>query len=239
MLEAAGVALAGMVVYLDTTAIGQFMICQPLIACPLWGLIVGRPEIGLFFGVAFQLIGLGSLPVGAAKFPEINVGALVATALATRIPPVPDGSPAWLVLTLAAVVGVLTAQAGAEITPQVRRILNRFAERVVEAARAGARGRFMRLFLGAIGIHALAGLLLSGIAFLIGKAVFAFYLGDFAVAGISPALRAQTDIILAALWPALLGAGVAVIAARFVRRASIKWFLLAAMICIVGGWLWL
>ena len=53
------------------------MICQPLIACPLWGILVGRPEIGLFFGVVFQLIWLGNLQIGAAKFPEGNIGAFV------------------------------------------------------------------------------------------------------------------------------------------------------------------
>jgi PTS system mannose-specific IIC component len=237
MLHAAAVALAGMLVYLDTTAIAQLMISQPLIACPLWGLLVGRPEIGLFFGVIFQLIWLGSLPVGAAKFPEGNVGALVATALAAQIPLAATGSPAWIVLTICAFIGILTALAGAELTPQVRRLLGGLADRVQSAAREGQPGRFAALFAGAIGLHAAAGFLLTGIAFLIGRQILTLYLGDFSSGGISSAIVGQTDTLLSSLWPAFLGAGVAVIAARFVRRATTKWFVAVAFAGVAAGWL--
>ncbi len=238
-MEALWVALAGALVYLDTTAVAQFMISQPLIACPLWGLAVGRPEIGLFFGVAFQLIWLGSLPVGAAKFPEGNVGALVATALAARIAPSAAGLPAWITLLTAAAVGIITAHAGSEVTPLVRRFLSGYCERVVAAAQAGKRAAFALLFGGAIGVHALAGFLLTLIAFLAGKWVLSLYLGDFATAGINPALVARTDELLSGLWPGLLGAGVAVIVGRFVRRSSFGWFAGAALAGVALGWLWL
>jgi len=239
MLEAVWVALAGAFVYLDTTAVAQFMISQPLIACPLWGLLVGRPEVGLFFGVAFQLVWLGSLPVGAAKVPEGNVGALVATALACRIPPTSTGYPAWITLTLAAFVGILVSQFGANVTPIVRKFLIKYSDRVVAAAQAGLRARFSLLFLGAIGIHLLAGFLLTGVAFVAGKWVMSLYLGNLARFGLSTALVAQTDTLFSGLWPAMIGAGVAVIAGRFVHRASFGWFALTAALGIGVGWLWL
>jgi mannose PTS system EIIC component len=238
-VEALWLALAGALVYLDTTAVAQFMISQPLIACPLWGLAVGRPEIGLFFGVAFQLVWLGSLPVGAAKFPEGNVGALVATALAARVAPTASGLPAWLTLFAAAAVGIITAHVGSEVTPLVRRFLTGYCERVLAAAQDGRRAAFSLLFAGAIGTHALAGFLLTLIAFFAGKWILALYLGDFATAGVSPALVEHADELLSGLWPGLLGAGVAVIVGRFVHRASFRWFAGAAIVGVALGWLWL
>jgi mannose/fructose/N-acetylgalactosamine-specific phosphotransferase system component IIC len=239
MLQAVWLSLAGALVYLDTTAVAQFMICQPLIACPLWGWLVGRPEIGLFFGVAFQLLYLGSLPIGAARFPEGNVGALVATALAARVPAGAAGEPAWLTLAVATLVGVLTAHAGSRWTPVIRHLLAGYSGRVVEAARAGRRARFTSLFLGAIGVHALGGFLLTFVMFWVGKAILALYLGNFATAGISPAVVAQTDRYLSGLWPGFVGAGVAVVAARYVHRATLPYFVLAAAVAFGAGWLWL
>ncbi len=239
MWETIGIALAGTIVYLDTTAIAQLMICQPIIACPLWGLIVGRPEIGLFFGVGFQLLWLGNLPVGAAKFPEGNLGAFVATALAARIPPASSGDPAWIVLTIATFIGIITAHFGAEVTPLVRRIMNGFAPRVIAAAQAGNSQRFRNIFAEAVAVHALAGFLFTALAFLIGKWIFALYLGHFALAGLNPALIDQTDALLSGLWPGLLGVGVAVLIGRFVKRENISWFGAAAAVGILAGWLWL
>lgn len=238
-MEAVWIALAGAVVYLDTTAVAQFMISQPLIACPLWGLIVGRPEIGLFFGVAFQLVWMGSLPVGAARFPEGNVGALVATALAARVAPVEGGMPAWITLTIAALVGILTAYAGSHVTPLVRRFLVGYADRVVAAAVARQRAQVSALFAGALGVHILAGFLLTMISFLAGQWIFSLYLGDFSTAGVSPAVVAGTDRLLSAIWPGLLGAGVAVMMHRFVQRSSLPLYAGAAVTGIVLGWLWL
>jgi len=238
MLQAVWVALAGAIVYLDTTAVAQFMISQPLIACPIWGIIVGRPEIGLFFGVAFQLLWLGSLPVGASKVPEGNVGALVATALAARVPAGDSGNPFWIALTIAALVGILVAQVGASVTPVVRRYLIPYSARVVAAAQSGNRAQFSRLFAGAVGLHFLTGFTLAGASFLVGQLIMTIYLGKFYQFGVSQTLLAENDLF-SAVWPALLGAGVAVIAGRFVHRATFGWFALAAGIGLGIGWLWL
>ena len=237
-MQALWVAFAGAIVYLDTTAVGQIMIGQPLIACPLWGWIVGRPEIGLFFGVTFQLLWLGSLPIGAAKFPEGNVGALVATALACRVPPLENGEPAWVVLAVAALVGILTSQMGSEVTPLVRKVLNGYAPRVVRAAEAGQIGRFRVLFGGAILFHALAGFALTWIAFAAGKWIFSLYTGSFSAAGISSAVVDSTDTLLSGIWPALLGAGVAVIVRQFVRKRHVLWFAAPAAVSFAAMWIW-
>ena len=237
-MSALWVAVAGAIVYLDTTAVGQFMICQPLIACPLWGLIVGRPEIGLFFGVTFQLLWLGSLPIGAAKFPEGNLGAFVATALAARIPASGNGEPAWVVLAVAAFIGIVAAQIGGEMTPLVRKLMDRYAPRVVAAAEAGRTGMFRLLFAGAIAVHAAAGFFFTLIVFFAGQWVFSLYTGSFSAAGVSRAVVGSTDVLLSGIWPAMLGAGVAVIARQFVVKRHLAWFLAPTLIAFLTVWLW-
>jgi mannose/fructose/N-acetylgalactosamine-specific phosphotransferase system component IIC len=229
IVELLWVSLAGMIVFLDTTAVAQFMICQPLIACPLWGLIVGRPEIGLFFGLAFQLIWLGSIPIGAARFPEGNIGALIATALAASVPAPAIGTN-WTVLTIAALLGIASATVGSSLTPLVRRILNHYTPRVIEAAKNGQSWRFSVLFVGAVGIHALAGFLFTGLAYGTGRIILSFY-------GSNPAGFGERWLM--ALWPGLLGAGAGVIASRFIQKKSAGWFAAAAMMGLGAGWLWL
>jgi mannose/fructose/N-acetylgalactosamine-specific phosphotransferase system component IIC len=237
-MNAAWVALAGAAVYLDTTAVGQIMIGQPIVACPLWGLIVGRPEIGLFFGVVFQLLWLGSLAIGAAKFPEGNVGAFVATALASQVPPSISGEPAWVVLTAAALVGIITAQFGSHVTPLVRKVMNLYVPQVVESAANGRAGKFRVLFAGAIAIHALAGFVLTLAAFVGGMWILSLYTGNFSSAGVSRAVVESTDALLSGIWPAMLGAGVAVIAFQFVRKRHVAWFALSGALFFALGWVW-
>lgn len=237
-MSAVWVAVAGAIVYLDTTAVGQIMICQPLIACPLWGMIVGRPEIGLFFGVTFQLLWLGSLPIGAAKFPEGNLGALIATALAAGIPPLENGEPAWIVLAVAALIGILAAQLGGEVTPLVRKVMNNYAPRVVQAAEEGKAGKFRVLFGGAVAIQAAAGFLFTLAMFLAGKWIFSLYTGNFSAAGVSGAVVGSTDTLLSGIWPALLGASVAVVVREFVHKRHLAWFAIPAICFFIAGWLW-
>jgi mannose/fructose/N-acetylgalactosamine-specific phosphotransferase system component IIC len=235
-VETVWVALAGMIVFLDTTAVAQSMICQPIIACPLFGILAGRPEIGLFFGVTFQLLFSGTLPVGAAKFAEGNVGALIATAVAVQVPPLRTGEPAWLVIFLGVLVGVLVAQLGKELTPTVRRVMNGYAPRILSAAMAGRSARFSVLYVGAIGINAVAGFAFTGLCFLAGKWILSFYVGHLASGGLSVALAELTDNLLSGLWPGLLGVGVAVFAHRFLRKSNLAFFAVSAAI-VGGAWL--
>jgi mannose/fructose/N-acetylgalactosamine-specific phosphotransferase system component IIC len=218
-------AVAGMIVYLDTTAVAQIMISQPIIACPLWGWMAGRWEIGILFGIIFQLLWSGSLPVGAARFPEGNVGALVATALAVRTAGNGSELP-WLALTLAIAAGVATAYAGTEATVRVRRILTHIAPRLTTAAERGDAARFRFWFCGALGVHAAAGLLLSAAGLAAGIGLLRL------------ANTVETELF-SGIAPVMLGIGAAVIVSRFVKHAQIGWFLAALAVGLGGGWLWL
>jgi len=64
----------GSFILLDKQAIGEFGISQPIVACPLIGLVFGHFSVGLFLGSVLQLIWVGSLPLGS-KEPLDNQGA--------------------------------------------------------------------------------------------------------------------------------------------------------------------
>ncbi|MDD5089133.1 MAG: PTS sugar transporter subunit IIC [bacterium] len=231
MFEALGIGLAGAIVYLDTTAVAQLMICQPLIACGLWGVIAGNPETGILFGIAFQLLWLGSLPVGAVKFPEGNLGALIATGIAVSLAK-SNTLPSPTVLACAALIGMIAAYLGAEVTTRIRTMMTTHAAKIVEAARAGNPGQFRRLFAGAAGMHAAAGFLFTLVGFVLGRALLQYGLGDAASAP-------WWNGVLAGLRPALLGTGAAVIAARLVTKKTWPTFAVSLGLMLLAGWRWL
>ena len=71
--------LAG-IVAMDTTSGPQFLISEPVVSCAALGLLFGRPEMGLMLGMFFQLLWFGYMPLGAVRFTDSNMAALISTA---------------------------------------------------------------------------------------------------------------------------------------------------------------
>ncbi len=227
------IALFGAIVYLDTTAAFQFMFCQPIIACPLYGMIVGRPEIGLFFGITFQLLWLKALPVGATRFPEGNLGALIATALAATIPPTPGRETSMLVLACATLAGLLAAGFGRHLTPTVRQVMKRFADSYQSAVMETQNHLSRALFVAALSFNAMAGAAYVLVLY------FVFLFAMHGLLGVSaqvplPTQSAElTDELWAGLGPALVGAGVGIVAERFIRKRTLRWTIGGFLIALV------
>ncbi len=231
-------ALFGAIVYLDTTAAFQFMVCQPIIACPAYGIIAGRPEVGLFFGLTFQLLWLRALPVGAARFPEGNLGALVATALATTIPPAPDGRTALVVLALASLAGLLTAGLGRDLTTSVRHLLKYLADSYESAALENRSNRARAIFFAAILLNVAAGAVFTVALYFVFLKAIEWLLSVSPDAPLPAHLAELTDSLWGGLRPALLGAGAGVAAALFARRRTLPW-IMGGLAVAIGALLWL
>ena len=45
---------------------------QPIVTCPIIGAILGNFELGIVVGGAYQLIQIGSMPIGGAQPPKRN-----------------------------------------------------------------------------------------------------------------------------------------------------------------------
>jgi len=99
-------ALIGGIIGLDRTALGQFMISQPVVAGPLTGWLLGDVTAGLAIGGTLELIWVLDMPIGTFVPADATVSAVAATAIAALGSPVPGQFPVigfCLLLTVAMV----------------------------------------------------------------------------------------------------------------------------------------
>ena len=82
VLAVVGIALIGGLIGLDRTAVGQFMISEPIVAAPLTGWMLGDPVAGTIIGVVLELIWVLDMPIGAFVPADATISAVSATAIA-------------------------------------------------------------------------------------------------------------------------------------------------------------
>lgn len=143
-MELALLALAGGLLGLDGTSVGQFMVSRPLVAGAVAGWILGEPTTGLLVGAILELYLLVSFPSGGARFPEGATGTVVAVAAVTAV-----DAPGALPMGVA--VGLLWGQVGGFSITLLRKLNARM---VPEPTAPGAAkpGAVTRSHLGAIGL---------------------------------------------------------------------------------------
>lgn len=108
--------LWGVLVGLDMTSVAQTMLSRPLVAGTVAGLIVGDPAGGLMMGVLLEFFALEVLPVGASRYPDYGLGAVVAVAVVA-------GSPSVLGTGLGGGLGLAVAYAGG-VAAHLARMMN-------------------------------------------------------------------------------------------------------------------
>lgn len=58
---------------------------QPIVLCPIIGAILGNASLGIVVGGAYQLIQIGSMPIGGAQPPNAILGGIMATVFAISL----------------------------------------------------------------------------------------------------------------------------------------------------------
>ena len=58
---------------------------QPIFTCPLIGAILGNFELGVVVGGSYQLVQIGSMPIGGAQPPNAILGGIMATVFAVSL----------------------------------------------------------------------------------------------------------------------------------------------------------
>ena len=58
---------------------------QPIVTCPIIGAILGDFQLGIVVGGAYQLIQIGSMPIGGAQPPNAILGGIMATVFASSL----------------------------------------------------------------------------------------------------------------------------------------------------------
>ncbi len=129
------IGLFGSLLILDTTVAFQFLISQPLIACPLLGWFLGDIQLGLHVGMYIQLLWLSSMPVGAAIIPEGNIAAIIITALVIRYNHNFDNFNTILICGV--LFGVLVSYLGGELVVIFRKTNLLFLNKLLPYARKG------------------------------------------------------------------------------------------------------
>ena len=125
--------MIGALISLDTVAVFQILISQPIVACTLIGWLSNDPMTGIYIGLMMQLIWISTLPVGAVTFPDGNLGAIVASIIATNtVDIIPEYKS--LVILFSVIFGLLMSFIGAHALNTVRTgnvyILNRLLDSV-------------------------------------------------------------------------------------------------------------
>jgi mannose/fructose/N-acetylgalactosamine-specific phosphotransferase system component IIC len=82
ILTIVGIALVGGLIGLDRTAVGQFMISQPVVVGPLTGWILGDPIAGFVMGSVLELIWVLDMPIGSFVPADATISTVSATAIA-------------------------------------------------------------------------------------------------------------------------------------------------------------
>lgn len=81
------VLLIGLVTFI--AAIDQFNLLeslhQPIVTGVVVGIILGNPALGLKVGGLYQLIQIGSVPIGGAQPPNVVIGGIMATIFAIQL----------------------------------------------------------------------------------------------------------------------------------------------------------
>ena len=201
---------------LDTTAAWQVMFSQPIVACPLLGLLLGDPQTGILIGLLMELLWLRELPIGASEFPESNVGSLVACAVAVILRAKHPGH-GNIVLILSIAYGLLVSYLGGKSVVLMRRNNLHLVHWADKSASLGQVKRVSLLHLAGVLHSFVNGILLSGLSLMMGL---------FLLTRLTPLLPAQWDRGFALCKGALLGIGCGVVMSLFLRKRT--WLSLTA-----------
>jgi mannose/fructose/N-acetylgalactosamine-specific phosphotransferase system component IIC len=131
-------ALVAGALSLDTTAAFQVMVSQPLVAGSLAGLAVGEPALGAAVGATLQLVWIGSLPVGAAPFPDAAPASAVGVGLAFLLGR-GGVAPTWS-LAAGVIVGLAAGAIGRAVVGRLRGFNTRIADLALRRAERGDAG---------------------------------------------------------------------------------------------------
>ncbi|MFC1640385.1 PTS sugar transporter subunit IIC, partial [Gemmatimonadota bacterium] len=207
----------GVIVGLDMASVAQTLVSRPLVAGSVAGLIVGDPAGGLMMGVVLEFFALEVLPVGAARYPDFGLGAVVAVATAA-------GSPSVLGTGLGVSVGLLVAYVGGYGAHLVKVANGADVERQAELLDAGSTG-------------AVYGVQFRGLLREIARAALVMVLG-LATAAVFRHVMPITLQGALYLRIVVVGAAIAAMVSGTVRltgrRVTMQWFVLGLVGGIVG-----
>ncbi|MCX7918890.1 MAG: PTS sugar transporter subunit IIC [bacterium] len=138
-LDIFNAAMLGGLIFLDSAAVAQIMVSQPIVCAPLLGWFLGDWQSGLLIGALLELLWIGKLPIGSHVPPEAPISAITATIIYISFIQNAVGPIGSLALAAALVCGIINGWIGGALTIAIRKFNNRFNRM---ADRAAERGMF-------------------------------------------------------------------------------------------------
>lgn len=138
LLELAKASALSGLIFLDSSAVAQIMISQPLVCAPLIGWYLGNWQIGLLIGALLELLWIGKLPIGSHIPPEAPISAMTATIIYIFLSREIQGPVGTFVLAISICFGILNGFLGGELTIKIRKFNNRFNLMADRYAAAGS-----------------------------------------------------------------------------------------------------
>ena len=206
----------GGLVGLDTTAAWQTLLSHPLAACSLIGAVFGEPQLGLFFGIIFELVWLYDLPIGGARFPEGSLGSFVGFMVALSILNDPMVSEPWLIL-FSCVYTILVAYIFGISVVRLRKFNLRLIQKANQFAESGDVPRVEQTHrLGLVIAYVYFGALSLGF----------FLIGHLIVRSVIKLLPATPPFSVSQIQVIFLGVGLTVMFQLFFQRRSLRYLLM-------------
>ncbi len=219
--------LLGGVVYIDTDAVGQFLISQPLIAGAAAGALLGNLSAGLTVGILLQLPFLIDIPVGGSKVYLGTLGAYVAAGLAAKLSQV---YPAQnnLVVIFAILCGVLASWGALPLQKRLRELNLVLVRRADRAAEHGRLNQITCLNYLSTLLAVLFGVTTTALFFQAGQYTGSLFINLVPV---------QLESTLLFVKPVLLGAGVGAMLWQFGKRSTLPYLAAGTGLSILALWM--
>lgn len=122
-------AIGGLIL-LDKMAIGEFGLSQPIVACPLIGLIFGELYIGLLVGCMLQLVWVGALPLGSKESLDNQGAGVVAITVFLLLSKTLKNNSVEKIIFTSLLFAALASIVGQYFTQVLKKINNKLFHRV-------------------------------------------------------------------------------------------------------------
>lgn len=216
------ISFIGGLIAIDTASGWQVMISQPVVSCPLIGLLFGYPELGLLMGILLELPWLINIPLGGVHGSEGNLGAIVATSLSIYLASHKVNTENIIVI-IAIIYSLVVSRVGIHLVEYVRKANLMLIHLADRAAAQGDMKRITWLNLTGVLYSFLLGFILVGIGFALGVIV---------LKPLAAFIHPQFNFAFGLAKYGLLGLGVGVVATLFINKET-RWYVLAPFIASV------
>jgi mannose/fructose/N-acetylgalactosamine-specific phosphotransferase system component IIC len=205
------VALLGALAAADTTAFFQGMIHQPLVAATLIGAAFQMPLEGAYFGTLVQLMWLGDLPVGGARFPDI--GPVAVGTAAGAMMAIGSGVDLGMAGLGVVVLSLPLGWAAGYLVHVQREFQTAFLPRIMNAINRGRPGRLRWYLLIGIGHSAIRGALVGIVSAVLVNLLL----------GLLASLPIADQVSPWALLAGMIGIGLAVVLELLESPEALRW----------------